>query len=171
MNHEESFFANPRAWVAIAFVIFFVLFGKKLWTVLTGLLDKRADKIRQELAEAQRLRVEAEAMLAEAAVSRNQALTQASELLEGAKREAVRLAAQAVADAEESAARRERMATDRIRAAEQAAVDEVRHAAADVAGAAARIIISETMSGEAGSAIIDRAISALPSALSPRRAA
>lgn len=171
MQHEESFFADPRTWVAVAFVIFFVLFGKTLWKALTGLLDKRADTIRAELAEAQRLRSEAEKMLADAAKSRATALADAHALLEGAKREASRLAALAVSDAEASAARRERMAMDRIAAAEKAAVDEVRYAAAEVAGAAARIVISEGLSPEASAAIVDRAISSLPAALSPRRAA
>jgi len=171
MHHEASLFADPRTWVAVAFVIFFVLFGKTLWKALVGMLDKRADTIRAELAEAQRLRTEAEAMLADAAKSRDSALADAQALLEGARREATRLAALAVSDAEASAARRERMAMDRIAAAEKAAVDEVRYAAAEVAGAAAKIVISEGLSPDASNAIVDRAIAGLPSALSPRRAA
>jgi len=171
MHHEESFFGDPRTWVAIAFVIFFLIFGKTLWKALTGMLDKRADTIRAELAEAQRLRSEAEAMLADAAKSRERALADAHALLEGAKREAARLAALAASDAEQSAARRERMAMDRIAAAEKAAVDEVRFAAAEVAGAAARIVIGEHLTPDASAAIVDRAIAGLPAALSPRRAA
>jgi F-type H+-transporting ATPase subunit b len=170
MNHEESFFADPRSWVAVAFVIFFVLFGKKIWVALAGILDKRAETIRAELAEARRLRTEAEAMLAEAAVARATALTRAQELLDGAQREANRLAALAAADAEQSATRREKMALDRIAAAEKAAVDEVRIAAADVASHATRLMLSETLSADASAAIVDRAISSLPAALANRAA-
>jgi F-type H+-transporting ATPase subunit b len=170
MNHEESFFADPRSWVAIAFVIFFVLFGKKLWVALAGILDKRAETIRAELAEAQRLRKEAEAMLAEAASARATALTRAQELLDGAQREANRLAALAAADAEQSAVRREKMAMDRISAAEKAAVDEVRIAAADVASHATRLLLTETLSADASAAIVDRAIASLPAALANRAA-
>ncbi|MBU6499663.1 MAG: ATP synthase F0 subunit B, partial [Rhodospirillales bacterium] len=75
--HEESFFQNPRAWVAIAFVIFFVLFGRKIWTALTAILDKRTEAVRGELAEAQRLRGEAEAMLKDASVRRETAMADA----------------------------------------------------------------------------------------------
>jgi len=64
--HEESFWAEPRNWVALAFVIFFVLFGKKLWSALAAMLDDRAAKVRTELDEAARLRREAEAMLRDA---------------------------------------------------------------------------------------------------------
>jgi F-type H+-transporting ATPase subunit b len=171
MEHHESFFADPRSWVAIAFVLFFVLLGPKLWKVLAGVLDKRAETIRQELAEAGRLRAEAEAMLKDANSRREAAISEAHNLLEGAKREATRLAALAAADAEQAAARREKMAVDRISAAEKAAVDEVRVAAADIAVAAAKSIIVENLSSGDSAAIVDRAISQLPQALSPRRAA
>jgi F-type H+-transporting ATPase subunit b len=69
---EESFFAEPRTWVAIAFIIFFVLFGKRLWQALAAMLDKRSEAVRAELAEAQRLRQEAEAMLTDARARREQ---------------------------------------------------------------------------------------------------
>lgn len=171
MEHEASFFGDPRSWVAIAFVIFFVLFGRKLWSVLSGILDKRADTIRAELNAAQSLRREAEAMLAEATTSRDHALARAKDMLEGAQREAERLSAIAVQDAEHAAARREQMAMDRIAAAEKAAIDEVRIAAADVATAAAKTIIVDSLSTDASNAIVDRAIAQLPQSLSPRRAA
>ena len=171
MEHHESFFQDPRSWVAIAFVIFFAIFGRKMWSVVAGILDKRADTIRRELAEASRLRTEAEAMLKHAETRRTAAIAEAKLLLEGAKREAVRLAAAAVSEAEHAAKRREKMAMDRIAAAEKAAVDEVRRAAADVSAIAAQHIIKETLSADAGATIVDRAIAQLPQALSPRRAA
>ncbi len=62
----HEFFAEPRSWVAIAFVIFFVLFGAKLWAALAAMLDKHASGIRAELDEASRLRTEAERMLTDA---------------------------------------------------------------------------------------------------------
>ena len=163
--HEESFWSDPRSFVALAFVIFFVIFGRKIWGVLTGMLDKRADEVRAELAEAQRLRQEAEAMLRSANQQREAAIADAQALLTGAKAEAVRLAAAGAADAEASAKRREQMAMDRIAAAEKAAVDDVRMIAADIATTAARDIIRDGLSAEADAALVDRAITGLPAAL------
>ncbi len=165
MEHHESFFADPRSWVAIAFVLFFVLLGPKLWKVLAATLDKRAETIRHELAEATRLRAEAEAMLKDADKRRTAAIAQAQALLDGAAREATRLAEIAASDAQQAAARREKMAMERISAAEKAAIDEVRIAAADVSAAAARTIITETLSADAGASIVDRAIAQLPASL------
>lgn len=169
--HEASFFAEPRTWVAIAFIIFFVLFGRKLWRPLAGILDKHADSVRAELAEAQRLRQEAEAMLADARKRREMALAEAQTLLDRAKDEAVRVAKEAAADAEASAQRRERMAMDRIAAAEKAAVDEVRTLAAEIAAEAAERAIREGLGDQADARLIDHAIGTLPTALAQRRAA
>src|SRR5579872_5309008 len=169
--HEESFFAEPRNWVIIAFFLFFIIFGRKLWSALTAMLDDRGAKVRAELEEAARLRQEAEAMLRDAEARRAEALREAQALIEGAKAEAGRVAAAAGAEAEASARRREQMAMDRITAAEKAAVDEVRLTAAEVATAAARQVIAEGLSADADSRLIDTAITQLPSALAGRRAA
>ena len=147
--HEESFFANPRNWVLIAFVLFFIAFGRKLWSALTQMLDDRAGKVRTELEEAARLRQEAEAMLRDAEAHRTEALRDAQALIDGAKTEAGRLAAAAAAEAEASARRREQMALDRIAAAEKAAVDDVRLTAVEVATMAARQVIAEGLSADA----------------------
>ena len=151
-------------------MIFFVLFGRKIWGVLTAMLDKRAEAIRAELAEAQRLRQEAEVMLADASARRQAAVIEAQALLSGAKDEAARLAAAAEAEARSAAERRERMAMDRIAAAEKAAVDEVRIAAAAIAGTAAEQVIREELTPQADGALIDHAIGGLLNALGRRAA-
>jgi len=168
---EESFFAEPRTWVALAFIVFFVLFGRKLWGVIAQMLDDRGAKIRTELDEAARLRTEAEAMLKDAQARRETAIVEAKQLLEGAKAEAARLAQAAAAEAEAAARRREQMAMDRIAAAEKAAIDEVRTTAAEVATIAARQVIADGLSAEADGRLIDQAITQLPAALAQRRVA
>jgi F-type H+-transporting ATPase subunit b len=163
--HHESFFANPRTWVGVAFVIFVVLFGRRLWAALTAMLDKRAADIRAELDEAARLRREAEAMLAEATQRRTQAIADAEALLAGAHAEAARVAERAAAEAEAALRRREKMTQDRIGAAEKAALDEVRNTAAEVATDATRAVIAQALSVETDARLIDTAIQQLPGAL------
>ncbi len=165
------FWTDSKTWVAIAFFVFFILFGRKLWQAIADLLDGHANAIRAELEEAARLRREAEEMLREARLRRDRSLEEAQQLIVGAQAEAERLATSAAAEAEASARRREQMALDRIAAAEKSAVDEVRMTAADLATAAARQVISEGLSPEADAKLIDHSISRLPIALSGRRAA
>ena len=169
--HHETFFGDPRNWVVLAFILFFVVFGKKLWAALAAILDARATSVRAELEEASRLRREAESMLRDAEKQRADALSDAKTLIEGARAEAARVSSAAAADAESSAKRREQMAIDRIAAAEKAAVDDVRLAAVDVATTAARQVIAEGLSADADSKLIDDAIAQLPTALASRRAA
>jgi F-type H+-transporting ATPase subunit b len=169
--HEETFLTNSRTWVAAAFILFFLIFGKMLWKALANLLDTRSAAVRAELEEAARLRREAEAMLKDAEKRRAAALSEAQALIEGAKAEAARVAAATAAEAEAAAKRREQMALDRIAAAEKAAVDEVRLTAAEVATVAARQVISEGLSADADARLVDHAITQLPTALAQRRVA
>ena len=156
---------NPEFWVLVAFVIFFVLFGSKLWAAITGLLDGRAASIRTELDEAARLRAEAEQMLRDAQAAREAALLEARQVLERSRAEAARVTQEAQTEAAAAAKRRERMALDRIAAAEKAVIVEVRQMAADVATQAARDVIAAHLSPDAEAALVNDAIAGLPRAL------
>jgi F-type H+-transporting ATPase subunit b len=164
-HHYEHFYLDPKFWVAVSFVIFLVLVGRRLWTALVGGLDARAERVRAELAEAARLRTEAEAMLRQAEADRAAALREAEAMMASAKAEAERAGAAAAADAEAAAKRRERLAMERIGAAEAGALAEVRAAAAEVATAAARTVIAGRLDAGADAALIDRAVTDLPRAL------
>ncbi len=162
---------EPRFWVAVAFVIFFIVFGRRLWRVIVGMLDARAAAVRAELEEAARLRQEAEAMLRDASARRDAAIRDAEALLASAQGEAARVAAAARTEAEAAGRRREQMALDRIAAAEKAAVTEVRMVAADIATRAAERVIATELTPQDDAALVDHAIGGLAAALSGRRAA
>ena len=164
-HHYEHFWLDPKFGVAVSFAIFAALAIKLAWGKVAAMLDGRGQRIAAELAEAARLRHEAEDMLRQAEAERQAALAEAAALIERAKAEAERVAANAAADALAQAARREKMAMDRIAAAEASAVAEVRSAAAEVATMAARNLIAETFSAEDDAAMIDQAVTELPKAL------
>src|SRR5450432_621913 len=129
MHQEPGFFAEPVHWVVLSFFLFFIIFGKRLWGALAGMLDARAASVRAEMDEAARLKSEAEAMLKDAEATRAKAHADARILIEGAAGEAARVAEATRAEAEASAKRREQMALDRIETAQKQAVDEIRTAA------------------------------------------
>ena len=57
---------DPATWIAVAFILFIALgIYLKVPAMLAKMLDERADKISKELAEARKLREEAQALLAE----------------------------------------------------------------------------------------------------------
>ena len=155
----------------IAFFLFFIIFGRKLWSALAPMLDDRASHGPRRAGGSRAPAPGGRGDAARCRARRAEALREAQALIEGAKAEAGRVAAAAAAEAEASARRREQMAMDRIAAAEKAAVDEVRLTAADVATTAARQVIAEGLSADADSRLIDHAITQLPGALAGRRVA
>jgi F-type H+-transporting ATPase subunit b len=140
--------SDPKFWVAVSFVLFFLLLGRKIWAALTAALDGRAAGIRRQLDEAAELRAEAERMLAAAEAERAAAAKEAEELLARARAEAARV-----------------VALDRIAAAEASAIAEVRNAAADIASAAARAVLAETIDAATDARLVDQSLADLPKAL------
>lgn len=162
---------EPVFWYSVAFVLFFLLLGSRIFRPLAALLDGRAIRIRQDLDEAARLKREAEQMLAEARREREAALIEARQMVERSRQEAIRITEAAKREADANARRRERMAQDRIHAAERAAVNEVRGRAAEIASEAARAMVAAMLTPDTDAALIDRAIAGLPASLAARTAA
>ena len=157
-----SMFSDPAFWVAVAFVMFFALIlYLKVPGKLLSQLDARADRIRNELEEAKRLREEAQALYAEYQRKAEEAAKEADDIVSHAREESQRLAEKMRADLEASLERRKAQAEAKIAQAEQHAVEEVRNRAVDIATAAAASILREEMKGDAGQALIDNAISGI----------
>jgi F-type H+-transporting ATPase subunit b len=154
--HDATF------WVAVAFVILVGAGFKKVRDALNSALDGRAERIKAQLDEAQQLREDAQAMLAEYQRKQNAAADDAQAIVEHAKVEAARLGEQAQADLEQALKRREQLALEKISQAEAEAVEEVRNQAVELAVVASARLLSESV-GEAQSAkLIDEAIKDLP---------
>ena len=118
------------------------------------------------MEEAQRLREEAQAALANFQRRQRDALGEAEEIIAHAKVEADRLRDHAAAEElEETLKRREAMAMDRIAQAESAATAEVRGVAVDVAIAAAREVIGTQLDKSKADSLVDESIKDLPNRL------
>jgi len=157
--------ATPEFWVAVAAVVFLAVVWRPARRSLLGGLDARAARIRGELDEAQRLREEAEQLLAGYRQKEGEAAAEAAAIIAQAQQDAQRIAAQSARELEEALARRQRQAEERIAQAEAKAMDEIRTVAIDVAIAAARQVIAAETDAERGTVLIDSAIAALPQRL------
>jgi len=145
--------------VAISFVLFFGLLAYLgVHKLLGGLLDQRADRIRQELDEVRRLREEAQAIFAEFERKHREVETQVGEIVAHAKLEAEQAAENAKADLAASIERRLRGADEQIAMAEANAVREVRDRAVQVAIAAAAEVMAARLTTGDADALVDDAI-------------
>ncbi|MBL6600687.1 MAG: F0F1 ATP synthase subunit B [Alphaproteobacteria bacterium] len=144
----SEFQFGPSEAVAVAFVIFVVLVLWKGMAKITVGLDKRADDIRAQLDDAQKLREEAQAALAGYQRQQRDALAEAEEIISQAKGEAERLKIDATASLEATLKRREEQAVDRIAQAEAKALQDVRNQAVDLAIAATGRLIGDSMTAD-----------------------
>jgi F-type H+-transporting ATPase subunit b len=150
---------KPGGWVALAVIIVFVLLiWKKVPGAVGRALDSKIALIRDQLAEAESLRKEAEALKAEYQSKAASADKDRAALLERARHEADEIVAKAKTDAEALIERRTRMAEDKIAAEERAAVEQLRAAAADAATKAAARLISERHDAGTDAKLVDQAI-------------
>jgi F-type H+-transporting ATPase subunit b len=155
-------FSTPEFWVLAAFVVFFVLLGRKLVDMIGGALDERAGKIRAQLDEAEKLKKDAEAALAEYRRKQQDALKEAEAILALARTEAEALEAEQRAQIEQRLKRREAQALDKIAQAEAQATAEVRDAAVELALAATRRVLADKVDGAVAAGLVDAAIKELP---------
>ena len=157
---------QAETWVAVAFLLFVGLgIYLKVPAMLAKMLDERADKISKELAEARKLREEAQALLAEYQKKRADAEKDAANIVAQARVEAEAYAVETRNKLAETIERRTKQAAQKIAQAEAAAIKEVRTTATETAIAAATRLAGEAVQGSKGTKLIDESIAAVKSRL------
>ena len=162
--HVEPNFYGVTAPMFIAMgmiFIFLILIAKKVPSAIGKALDSKIARIREQLAEAESLRKEAEALKAEYQAKAKSAEAEANAMLDRAHAEAGNIVAKAKSDAEALIERRGRMAEEKIAAEEQAAIKQLRFAAADAASRAAARLIAERHDSKTDERLIDQTIAEL----------
>jgi F-type H+-transporting ATPase subunit b len=145
-------------WATIALFVFIgVVLYLKVPSMITKALDGRIKDIETELAEAERLRAEAKALLEDYQRRREEAEKEAEGIVAAAREDAFRLTAEAGTALETLIARRTRAVEEKIAQAEAQAVAEVRARSADLAVEAARVLLQKQMTTQ-GDALVERAI-------------
>lgn len=157
---------DPEFWVGVGTLLFLgVLLWQKVPSLITGALDARAAAIAKELEEAQRLRSEAEALLAEYKKKRAEAEGEAAKIVSEAKAEAERFAAESRTALTAQIERRGRQAEEKIAQAEAQAVAEMRALAADRAIAAAETLLTARLDDKRAADLVKRSLEEIPTKL------
>jgi F-type H+-transporting ATPase subunit b len=138
----------------ICLIILVVLVWKPVKKAVLSALDGRAEKIRSELDEAQRLHEEAKALLAKYQAELHHGEELAADIVAQADAQRQRFEEKMRADLQLAMQRRTELAMERIAQEESRALQEVRSRAADLAIRATRRLLSEKVGpGEAQSLI------------------
>ena len=147
---------DSHFWVGVAFVVFLgVLVVAGVHKFAWKALGDAGDKVRSQLAEADALRAEAQALLDNIKVEREAAEKHAVEMLADAEEGARRLQIEANAKLAEQIERRGQLAERRI------ATADVKAAAADLAAQMAERVLVQRLAGATTDPLIDAAIGQL----------
>ena len=163
-EEHTNLMADPHTWILFSAILFVALAWKKGKAPLLKLLDARSLRIKNELEEAERLRNEAQQLLADYQQKHRDAVETAQKIIDNAKESAVLMQKEAEEKLTENLARREALLLERIARAETAAVRELRHQAADIASTAAESLLADAMKAR-GAKLVDEAIEELPARL------
>lgn len=156
MHFDNTFFAFVALVLFLA-IVFYAGAHKKAGAAL----DARANQISKDIADARKLREDAEALLAEYKQKKLDAEKEAVGIISQAKADAAAYAEDAKRKLADSLARRTKQAETKIAQAEAAAIKDVRAAATDLAIKAASSIIGDSTKGKSGEALIADSIAAV----------
>ncbi len=129
---------SQTAWVLIAFILFFVLVGKKLWSALTTNLDQRKKMIENELNEAKKLREEAQAELNSSLKKQKEINKQVLDIINDAKSTAKQIEADALKKSDIIIKRKEEQAKQKINNAQIEAINNIKNISAELSVKSAR---------------------------------
>ena len=140
---------SQTAWVLIAFILFFVLVGKKLWTALTFSLDQRKKMIKNELNEAKKLREEAQNELNASLKKQKEINKQVLDIINDAKSTAKKIEADAIEKSDVIIKRKEEQAKQKINNAQLEAINNIKNISAELSIKSAKIYIQNELDNKA----------------------
>ena len=136
---------SQTAWVLIAFILFFILVGKKLWSTLTYSLDQRKKMIENELNEAKKLREEAQSELNASLKKQKEINKQVLEIINDAKNTAKQIEADALKKSNVIIKRKEVQAKQKINNAQIEAINNIKNLSAELSVKSAKVYIQDKL--------------------------
>ena len=155
LNFQD--YAPQLIWLAISFTILYLLMAKLALPKIGWVLTRRQQKLEGDLARAEKLKAEAESVLAAYQRAIADARAQAQAEMQKTSAELARTAAEREAALGAELARRAGEAERQIQAAKNAAVADTRGMAAELAQGLARKLAGVELSRPAAEAAVTRA--------------
>ena len=136
---------DETAWVAIAFILFFVLIWKKCKKAILSLLDERSSIIEKELSEAKSLKEEALEELRLALQNQKNVSDEAENLIKNAKETAKKIQEEANLKSLEIIKRKEEQAKQKILSLEAEAIKNIKDITSSIVIEASKTYIKEKL--------------------------
>ena len=157
----EALSHSTAVWVAVSFIIFALLAFKLGRASVTGALDGRIREIKSEIENAERLRVEAQELLAQYQRKQRDAQKESEDIIKRAEDQAGITRRAIEEKLTEMMERREAQLAERLQRIEENAIAEIQSHAADLAMAATTEMIIQTLDEKTNTALNEESIKSL----------
>ncbi len=145
-------------WTWIAFILVLIVLGKSTWKIIIKGLNARAEKIQDDLKEAEKIRETAKKSLAAYREQIDNAKSEANSIIENARVEAGRVRETIIREAREEAEANKNKIMLEIDREKEEVTNDMRKQAVDIAVVMAEKILKRNITKEDNQALIDEFI-------------
>lgn len=153
---DVTTFSSQIFWVVVIFTLLYFIMARFALPRVAEVMEERQDKIDDDLAKAERLKNEAETVLAEYEKAIADARSEAGEVMQAASDAIAADDTKRQAELSRALSKRTEEAEARIAEAQRAALDNIRSVAAEAAGSATAKLIDEPVSGAEAQAAVEQ---------------
>ncbi len=136
---------DETAWVAIAFILFFMLVWKRGKEAILSILDERSSLIEKELSEAKSLKEEALEELRLALQNQKNVSDEAENIIKDAKETANKIQEEANLKSLEMIKRKEEQAKQKINNAQIEAINSIKNISSELSVKSAKVYIQKEL--------------------------
>jgi len=157
----DTLLNSTTFWMWISLIIFAFIVYKMAGKAISGGLDNKIQEIKDEIENAERLRVEAQELLAQYQRKQRDAEKEAAEIVKNAKAQAKSIKKSMQTDLDDLMERREAQLSDRLKRLEDNAISKIKDEAATVAMVATTEMIVQTLDSKTQKNLMDDSIKAV----------
>ena len=158
-------FNDPQLWVAVSFLLFFIIFGSVIWKKFSNFLDNKIKDINQEILTASNLHQEAKSLLAEEKKKLQGIDNEINIIMEEGKLKAQNLYNESKEKINKEIMKLEKSAKDKIKYLEKEAVIEIQNKISEHSIKLTEKFLEETLSKEDHAEMINNSIKELEKSL------
>ena len=156
---------DPQIWVAVSFLLFFIIFGSLLWKKFSNFLDNRINDISEEILVASNLHQEAKNLLSEEKKKLQGLDSEINVIIEEGKLKAQNLHNESKEKINKEIMKLEKSAKEKIKYLENEAVIEIQNKISKHSIKLTEKFLAETLSKEDHSEMISNSINELEKTL------
>ena len=157
--------SDPQLWVAVSFLLFFIIFGSVIWKKFSNFLDNKIKDINEEILTASNLHQEAKSLLAEEKKKLQGIDNEINIIMEEGKLKAQNLYNESKEKINKEIMKLEKSAKDKIKYLEKEAVIEIQNKISEHSIKLTEKFLEETLSKEDHAEMINNSIKELEKSL------